>query len=157
MKSRDYRLLRTDPLQRMETIKVPIVVGREFVHIGIGSDGTQLYASTEAARGKASLEHPGLATPGGVNGQDETRPESRLWLKDVAEPEIGINDILVHVDRTGICGTDLSIFNWDAWARANLAGRRPRSPRGACPSVLPRGKAAARSPTDSLVGYTGAC
>lgn len=87
----------------------------------------------------------------------KTRPESGLWLKEVAEPELGINDILVHVDRTGICGTDLCIFNWDAWVRATLVGRLPHPRRGACPSVLPHGKAAARSPTGSLVGYPGAC
>ena len=39
-----------------------------------------------------------------------------LWLEDVPVPEIGINDVLIRIDRTGICGTDLHIFNWDAWA-----------------------------------------
>jgi threonine 3-dehydrogenase len=40
-----------------------------------------------------------------------------LELQDVPEPEIGINDVLIEVDRTGICGTDLHIYNWDAWAQ----------------------------------------
>lgn len=40
-----------------------------------------------------------------------------LWLEDVPEPECGINDVLIRVDRTGICGTDLHIFKWDAWAQ----------------------------------------
>jgi threonine 3-dehydrogenase len=44
-------------------------------------------------------------------------PESGLWLEDVAEPGIGENDVLIKVDRTGICGTDLHIYNWDDWAR----------------------------------------
>jgi threonine 3-dehydrogenase len=44
-------------------------------------------------------------------------PESGLWLEDVAEPDIGENDVLIKVDRTGICGTDLHIYNWDDWAR----------------------------------------
>jgi threonine 3-dehydrogenase len=39
-----------------------------------------------------------------------------LWLEDVPMPTIGINDVLIQVDRTGICGTDLHIYNWDAWA-----------------------------------------
>jgi len=39
-----------------------------------------------------------------------------LWLEDVPKPEIGINDVLIQIDRTGICGTDLHIYNWDAWA-----------------------------------------
>ncbi|MGD7651863.1 MAG: L-threonine 3-dehydrogenase [Verrucomicrobiales bacterium] len=43
-----------------------------------------------------------------------------LELQDVPEPEIGINDVLIQVDRTGICGTDLHIYNWDAWAQATV-------------------------------------
>jgi threonine 3-dehydrogenase len=41
-----------------------------------------------------------------------------LELQDVPEPEVGINDVLIQVDRTGICGTDLHIYNWDAWAQS---------------------------------------
>jgi threonine 3-dehydrogenase len=40
-----------------------------------------------------------------------------LWLKDVPEPTIGINDLLIRVLRTGICGTDLHIYDWNAWAQ----------------------------------------
>lgn len=43
-----------------------------------------------------------------------------LWLEDVPEPETGLNDVLIHVDRTGICGTDLHIYNWDAWAQKTI-------------------------------------
>jgi threonine 3-dehydrogenase len=43
-----------------------------------------------------------------------------LWLEDVPEPEIGINDVLIKVDRTGICGTDVHIYKWDAWARKTI-------------------------------------
>jgi len=43
-----------------------------------------------------------------------------LWLEDVPEPKIGINDVLIKVDRTGICGTDIHIYNWDAWARKTI-------------------------------------
>ncbi|CAN5831491.1 L-threonine 3-dehydrogenase [soil metagenome] len=46
----------------------------------------------------------------------KSRPEEGLWLEDVPEPEIGINDVLIKVLRTGICGTDLHIYEWDAWA-----------------------------------------
>lgn len=35
-------------------------------------------------------------------------------------PTVGINDVLIKVDRTGICGTDVHIHNWDAWARKNV-------------------------------------
>ncbi len=43
-----------------------------------------------------------------------------LWLEDVPEPEYGINDVLIRVHRTGICGTDLHIYNWDAWASKTI-------------------------------------
>ncbi len=43
-----------------------------------------------------------------------------LWLEDVPEPDYGINDVLVRVHRTGICGTDLHIYNWDAWASKTI-------------------------------------
>jgi len=43
-----------------------------------------------------------------------------LWLQDVPEPTIGINDVLIRVDRTGICGTDLHIYKWDAWAQKTI-------------------------------------
>lgn len=43
-----------------------------------------------------------------------------LWLEDVPEPTLGINDVLIRVDRTGICGTDLHIYKWDAWAQKTI-------------------------------------
>jgi len=43
-----------------------------------------------------------------------------LWLEDVPEPKIGINDVLIKVKRTAICGTDMHIYNWDAWARKTI-------------------------------------
>ncbi len=43
-----------------------------------------------------------------------------LWLEDVPEPTIGINDVLIKVDRTGICGTDVHIYNWDKWAQKTI-------------------------------------
>ena len=43
-----------------------------------------------------------------------------LWLEDVPEPEIGINDVLIKTNRTAICGTDMHIYNWDAWAQSTI-------------------------------------
>ena len=43
-----------------------------------------------------------------------------LWLENVPEPSPGINDVLIRVDRTGICGTDLHIYHWDAWAQKTI-------------------------------------
>lgn len=47
-------------------------------------------------------------------------PEVGLWLEDVPEPEVGKNDVLVRIEKTGICGTDLHIYNWDAWAQKTI-------------------------------------
>mgnify|MGYP001544638938 FL=1 len=46
--------------------------------------------------------------------------EKGLWLEEVPLPEVGINDVLIKVKRTAICGTDLHIYNWDAWARKTI-------------------------------------
>ncbi|MBA6414362.1 L-threonine 3-dehydrogenase [Parahaliea sp. F7430] len=43
-----------------------------------------------------------------------------LWLEEVPEPSIGINDVLIKVKRTAICGTDMHIYNWDAWAQKTI-------------------------------------
>jgi len=45
-------------------------------------------------------------------------PGPGLTLTQVPEPETGINDVLIRVDRTGICGTDVHIADWNEWARA---------------------------------------
>ena len=43
-----------------------------------------------------------------------------ICLEDVPEPELGINDVLIKVKRTAICGTDMHIYNWDAWAQKTI-------------------------------------
>jgi threonine 3-dehydrogenase len=43
-----------------------------------------------------------------------------LAIVDIAEPSIGINDVLIRVHRTGICGTDVHIYDWDEWARQTI-------------------------------------
>lgn len=43
-----------------------------------------------------------------------------LWLEEVPEPTIGLNDVLIKIDRTGICGTDLHIYKWDKWAQKTI-------------------------------------
>ncbi len=48
------------------------------------------------------------------------RSEPGLWLEDVPEPQVGVNDVLIRVDRTGICGTDVHIYEWDAWAARTI-------------------------------------
>jgi threonine 3-dehydrogenase len=48
------------------------------------------------------------------------KSEPGLWLDEAPVPTIGINDVLIKVLRTGICGTDLHIYKWDAWARRTI-------------------------------------
>ncbi|HJN53042.1 MAG: L-threonine 3-dehydrogenase [Pseudomonadales bacterium] len=43
-----------------------------------------------------------------------------LWLDEVPEPKTDINDVMIKVLRTAICGTDLHIYNWDQWARNSI-------------------------------------
>ena len=43
-----------------------------------------------------------------------------LWLEDAPDPKIGINDVLIKIARTAICGTDMHIYNWDSWAQATI-------------------------------------
>ena len=50
----------------------------------------------------------------------KSKAEPGLWLEDVPEPGYGVSDVLIKVDRTGICGTDVHIYNWDAWASATV-------------------------------------
>jgi threonine 3-dehydrogenase len=50
----------------------------------------------------------------------KSKSEPGLWLEDVPEPRPGLNDVLIRVDRTGICGTELHIYKWDAWARKTI-------------------------------------
>lgn len=54
----------------------------------------------------------------------KSRAERGLWLEDVPKPTVGTNDVLIKVEYTGICGTDLHIYNWDDWAQRNI--RVPR-------------------------------
>ncbi len=48
------------------------------------------------------------------------KPECGLWMDDVPIPEIGINDVLIKIKKTSICGTDVHIHNWDDWAQKTI-------------------------------------
>ncbi len=47
----------------------------------------------------------------------KAKPEEGLWKQTVPVPEIGPDDVLIRINKTGICGTDVHIWNWDEWAR----------------------------------------
>ena len=57
---------------------------------------------------------------GSMKALVKSKPETGLWMQDVDVPRLGINDVLIRVSRTGICGTDVHIFKWDAWARKTI-------------------------------------
>ncbi|MCU0584440.1 MAG: L-threonine 3-dehydrogenase [Desulfobacterales bacterium] len=50
----------------------------------------------------------------------KAKPEAGLWLEEVPVPEPGINDVLIKIHKTSICGTDVHIYLWDDWARRTI-------------------------------------
>jgi threonine 3-dehydrogenase len=50
----------------------------------------------------------------------KSRAERGLWLEEVPEPQMDINDVKIRVLATGICGTDLHIYEWDSWAQKTI-------------------------------------
>jgi threonine 3-dehydrogenase len=50
----------------------------------------------------------------------KARAEAGLWIEDVPVPEVGRDDVLIRVLRTGVCGTDLHIYEWDEWAAKTI-------------------------------------
>ena len=50
----------------------------------------------------------------------KAKKEQGLWMEDVPKPTVGPNDVLIKVRKTGICGTDVHIYNWDEWSQRNV-------------------------------------
>jgi threonine 3-dehydrogenase len=50
----------------------------------------------------------------------KAKAERGIWMEDRPVPEIGPEDVLVKVHKTGICGTDIHIYNWDEWAQKTV-------------------------------------
>jgi threonine 3-dehydrogenase len=48
------------------------------------------------------------------------RPEKGIWMEDVPKPSVGVNDVLIKIKKTAICGTDLHIYKWDDWSQKNI-------------------------------------
>jgi threonine 3-dehydrogenase len=59
-------------------------------------------------------------TMGEMKALVKARAERGLWMEEIPRPEYGINDVLIRVRYTGICGTDLHIYEWDDWAKATI-------------------------------------
>lgn len=50
----------------------------------------------------------------------KAKAETGLWLEEVPVPQVGMNDVLIRILKTSICGTDVHIWNWDEWARKTI-------------------------------------
>lgn len=50
----------------------------------------------------------------------KAKPEPGVWLLDVPEPKIDANDVLIRIYKTAICGTDIHIYDWNAWAQKTI-------------------------------------
>ncbi len=61
-----------------------------------------------------------MAFPTKMKALVKSKAEPGLWLEEVPVPTYGINDVLIRVDRASICGTDLHIQKWDAWAAKTI-------------------------------------
>jgi len=46
--------------------------------------------------------------------------EPGIWMRDIERPRVGHNDVLIRMKKTAICGTDMHIYNWDAWAQKTI-------------------------------------
>lgn len=50
----------------------------------------------------------------------KSKQEKGLWMEDKPIPQVGINDVLIKIKKTAICGTDLHIYEWDEWAKETI-------------------------------------
>ncbi|HUK02833.1 MAG TPA: L-threonine 3-dehydrogenase [Steroidobacteraceae bacterium] len=48
------------------------------------------------------------------------QPSAGLWMEEIPEPKVGPNDVLIKINRTAICGTDMHIYKWDPWAQKTV-------------------------------------
>ncbi|CZH31077.1 L-threonine 3-dehydrogenase [Legionella pneumophila] len=50
----------------------------------------------------------------------KAKKEPGIWMQDIPVPEYGVNDVLIKIKRTAICGTDIHIYSWDEWAQTTI-------------------------------------
>ncbi|KPA20366.1 L-threonine 3-dehydrogenase [Shimia sp. SK013] len=58
--------------------------------------------------------------PNTMTALEKSKPEEGLWMVQAPVPEIGPDEVLIKINKTGICGTDIHIWNWDDWASATV-------------------------------------
>jgi threonine 3-dehydrogenase len=63
---------------------------------------------------------PGEPVPATMRALVKARPGPGLWMHEVPVPGIGPNDVLIRIDLTSICGTDVHIWDWDHWSSATV-------------------------------------
>ena len=50
----------------------------------------------------------------------KAKAEPGIWMEEIPEPKVGPNDVLIKIDKTAICGTDMHIYLWDQWAQKTI-------------------------------------
>ena len=55
-----------------------------------------------------------------MNSLVKAHPREGLWMQTAPVPEVGPDDVLIRINKTGICGTDIHIWNWDEWAQKTI-------------------------------------
>ena len=50
----------------------------------------------------------------------KAKAEPGIWMQDVPVPDYGVNDVLIKIHKTAICGTDIHIYSWDEWAQNTI-------------------------------------
>ena len=50
----------------------------------------------------------------------KAKAERGIWMEDIEKPKVGHNDVLIKINRTAICGTDIHIYQWDEWAQHTI-------------------------------------
>lgn len=58
--------------------------------------------------------------PNGMKALVKAKPEIGLWMQHEPVPDIGVDDVLIKINKTGICGTDIHIWNWDEWSQKTV-------------------------------------
>ena len=61
-----------------------------------------------------------MTRPNTMKALEKSRPKEGLWMVQAPVPEIGPDEVLIKINKTGICGTDVHIWNWDAWAQKTV-------------------------------------
>src|SRR6185437_6520675 len=62
----------------------------------------------------------GFPMPQTMKALVKRKPEQGIWMEEVPVPEVGPNEVLIKLEKTAICGTDLHIYKWDEWSQRTI-------------------------------------